>query len=107
MALKWVVALLGEDGRKAKVPRRFKDEPVEVDAYTVFSSSFKQFFDFNLIHGMTGADSLPILREAVERLGTEGIANYWMATPGNVGVACARLAQWAEQHPGKRWDVKE
>lgn len=107
MALKWKIALLDGDGRKVKIPLKHGDGIVEADASIVLSSSFERHFDFNAIHGMTGAESLPVLREAILRLGTEGVQNYWEAIPGNVGVACARLAQWAEQHPSARWDVAD
>jgi hypothetical protein len=104
--LKWKIALLDESGKKVKVPRRHKEEPDNVDAYDVFSSSFKEFFDFGIIHGMTGENSLPTLRGVVRRLGTEGIPNYWVATSGNVGAACKRLAKWAEQYPKAHWNVE-
>lgn len=98
---RWRAVLLDEEGREIKAPAIYGGGP----AGNIFSLSFERHFDFSSIHGMTGADSILILREAVQKLGTEGIPNYWVANPGNVGVACARLAKWAEQHPNARWDV--
>lgn len=73
----------------------------------ILSLGFNAYFDFNSINGLTGAESLAILREAVQRLGTEGIPNYWVEIPGNVGIACNRLIKGAEQHPEARWNIEQ
>lgn len=51
------------------------------------------------IYGMTGAEALPILRQAIETLGTELDTDYWAPTAGNAGAALARLASFAEKFP--------
>lgn len=55
------------------------------------------------LDGLTGRESLPILKEKIDELGYEPDDNYWAPTPGNVGYACLILASWAKQHPDAVW----
>lgn len=62
-------------------------------------------FNFRGLDGRTGAETQAELDDAVARLGTERDMNYWAATPGNAGVACALLASWARLYPDAVWHV--
>lgn len=57
------------------------------------------------LDGMSGADAIPILAEAVEILGTKKYADYWAPTPGNAGYALSILLGWARQHPDAVFSV--
>lgn len=58
-----------------------------------------------MLDGRTGADTAPLLAEAVRDLGTDGHLDYWRATPGNAGRALDLLRRWAEQHPEGVWRI--
>ncbi len=68
--------------------------------------NYGRHFDFNALDGKKAADTIPVLEEAVQRLGTEQDADYWNPTPGNTGHACAILLAWARQHPDAVWRVR-
>lgn len=55
------------------------------------------------IYGMTGASSLPILREAAEKLGNDVDDDYWKATEGNAKCAILGLIAFAEMRPDGVW----
>ncbi len=57
------------------------------------------------LDGKQAKDTVDALKAAVAALGTEGGEDYWAATPGNAGIALARLLSWAEQHPNGYWAV--
>lgn len=57
------------------------------------------------LNGKTGAETLPILKEAVVRFGVERDPDYWNPTEGNVGYMCEILRRWAEKNPEGRWHV--
>ena len=64
----------------------------------------KHFYTKDL-HGKTGAETIPMLQGAVNRLGVARDVDYWNPTPGNVGYNCSILLEWAKQHPEAVWDV--
>ena len=45
------------------------------------------------------ADAIPLLENAVARLGTLRDEDYWQPTDGNAGAALAVLLGWARLHP--------
>ena len=61
--------------------------------------------DFDVLEGLSGAESAPILRKAVQELGTRRSSNYWDSTAGNVGHICSVLLSWAERLPNYRWGM--
>ncbi len=67
--------------------------------------NYAKHFDYRQLNGMKAEDSVPILQEAVDRLGTEQTNDYWAGTPGNAGYACNILLEWAKLHPSAIWDV--
>lgn len=58
------------------------------------------------IYGMTGAESLPILKSAAEQLdlGDKKPHDYWKATPANARAALLGLIAFAEMRPDGIWD---
>jgi hypothetical protein len=69
--------------------------------------NYTQIFDIHQIHGLTGEQSLPILQEGIDRLGTERAESYWDPTPGNVGHMLSILAKWATEHPEGIWEDED
>ena len=56
------------------------------------------------IYGMTGAESIPILKSAIEQLGDDVTNNYWDGTEGNAKHALLKLVALAEMRPDGIWD---
>lgn len=56
------------------------------------------------IYGMRAADSLPLLRAAVEKLSNDTSEDYWEATEGNAKQALMNLITLAEAAPEGIWD---
>ena len=56
------------------------------------------------IYGMTGAQSIKILNEAVLKLGDDECSNYWEPTEGNAKAALLKLIALAEMRPDGIWD---
>lgn len=56
------------------------------------------------IYGRTGADSIPLLQEAADKLGDETDDNYWVATPGNAKAPLLQLIAMAKMRPDGIWD---
>ena len=56
------------------------------------------------IYGMTGAESIPILKTAIEQLGDDVSQNYWEPTEGNAKQALVQLLALAQLRPNGVWD---
>lgn len=56
------------------------------------------------IYGMTGAESIPVLEAAAERLADDATGNYWDATDGNAKRALLQLVALAKLRPDGVWD---
>lgn len=56
------------------------------------------------IYGMTGAESLPVLRSAAEALDDDVDPDYWKPTEGNAKRALLQLAALASLRPDGLWD---
>jgi len=56
------------------------------------------------IYGMTGAQSIIVLSNAVQRLGDDICSNYWEPTEGNAKSALLKLIALAEMRPDGIWD---
>tara|TARA_Y100000034_G_C6804255_1_gene360978 strand:+ start:166 stop:522 length:357 start_codon:yes stop_codon:yes gene_type:complete len=56
------------------------------------------------IYGMTGADSIPILQEAVDKLKDDVDDDYWNPTEGNAKQALLQLIALAKLRPDGVWD---
>lgn len=57
------------------------------------------------IHGMTGAQSIPVLKHAAAQLDGATSQNYWAATEGNAKAALLQLVELAALGPDGVWDV--
>ena len=56
------------------------------------------------IYGMTGAESIPVLKDAIEKLGDDVVDDYWEATEGNAKAALYGLLALAQLRPDGIWD---
>ena len=56
------------------------------------------------IYGMTGAESIPLLKNAVEQLSDEVDPDYWKATEGNAKKSLLGLLSLAQLRPDGMWD---
>jgi len=56
------------------------------------------------IYGMSGAQSIPILRDAVIQLADDVAKNYWTPTEGNAKRALLQLVALAEMRPDGVWN---
>ena len=56
------------------------------------------------IYGMTGADSIPVLQNAIANLGDDTDPDYWKATDGNAKRPLCQLLAMAQMRPDGIWD---
>lgn len=56
------------------------------------------------IYSMTGADSIPVLENAINQLGDEVDEDYWQPTEGNAKRALQQLVALAKMRPDGVWD---
>jgi hypothetical protein len=55
------------------------------------------------IYGMTGAESIPLLKSAAEQLGNDVDDDYWKPTEGNSKRALIQLIALAQLRPDGVW----
>lgn len=55
------------------------------------------------IYGMTGAESIPVLKAAIEKLGDDVVDDYWEPTEGNAKHALTQLLALAQMRPDGIW----
>ena len=56
------------------------------------------------IYGLTGAQSIPILENAIMSLGDDVSSDYWEATEGNAKRPLTQLLVMAQMRPDGVWD---
>ena len=56
------------------------------------------------IYGMTGADSIPVLEDAIAKLKDDATNDYWEDTEGNAKRALIQLLVLAKIRPDGIWD---
>ena len=56
------------------------------------------------IYGMTGAESIPVLKAAMEKLADDVDSDYWESTEGNAKRALAGLLAFAQMRPDGVWE---
>ena len=56
------------------------------------------------IYGMTGAESIPVLKKAIGALRDDVNPDYWKATEGNAKQALYGLLAFAQLRPDGIWD---
>lgn len=57
-----------------------------------------------VIYGLTGAESIPYLKKAIDRLGDDVDEDYWKATEGNAKRALCGLLAFALLRPDGVWE---
>jgi len=70
------------------------------------TSNYAKHFDFRMLDGKFGSQTIVQMENAVKDLGTRIHRDYQNPTPGNVGYVVDILLQWAEVHPDGVWRVK-
>lgn len=56
------------------------------------------------LYGMTGAESIPILKQGIKQLADDTTDNYWDGTEGNAKQALYHLLALAQLRPDGVWD---
>lgn len=56
------------------------------------------------LYGLTGAESIAVLKNAIVQLGDDVSDNYWDATEGNAKRSLLQLLALAEMRPDGVWD---
>jgi len=73
--------------------------------YEVFPLSKEyDYSSIRWLYGRTAEETIPVLEEAVKKLGTRTFTDYWAPTKGNAGAALQRLLSFAYAHPDGVWD---
>ena len=72
-----------------------------------YSDHYYKLFGENgirTIYGLTGAESIPLMKEVTFKLGDDISDDYWEATEGNAKKALLQLIALAEMRPDGIWD---
>lgn len=75
-----------------------------VDPTNVDSFDGKPRQGIRTIYGKTGAESIPILKDAISKLGDDVDTDYWKPTEGNAKQALCGLLALAQMRPDGVWD---
>jgi hypothetical protein len=57
-----------------------------------------------VLYGMTGAESIPLLKKAIGALKDNVVDDYWEPTEGNAKQALCGLLAFAQMRPDGVWD---
>ena len=57
-----------------------------------------------IIYGMTGAESIPVIKAAMDKLSDDVSDDYWKSTDGNAKKSLAGLLAFAQMRPDGIWD---
>jgi hypothetical protein len=74
-----------------------------------YSKHFVRIFGNKGIHtinGMTGVDSIPVLSNAINKLGDDVSDDYWAATEGNAKNSLVQLLTLVKMRPDGIWRVE-
>lgn len=55
------------------------------------------------LYGKSGAETIPLLKAAIDQLGDDGDQDYWKATEGNAKAALFQLLALAQMRPDGIW----
>ena len=71
-----------------------------------YSKHFYRIIDGGIrsLYGKTGAESIPILKSAIEKLKDDVDPDYWKPTEGNARRALHGLLSFAQMRPDGVWD---
>lgn len=68
-----------------------------------FVAAFEDERGIRCIYGMTGAESIPVLKAAAGKLGSDVDEDYWKPTEGNAKAAIMQLLALARMRPDGVW----
>lgn len=71
-----------------------------------YSDFYYKFFGdkgIRTIYGMTGATSIPVIQQVVDKLGADVTDNYWEPSEGNAKAALLQLIALAQLRPDGIW----
>ena len=71
-----------------------------------YGNHFRRIFGeegIRTIYGMTGAESIPIIKNAISQLSDDISPNYWEPTDGNVKKVLLSLLSFAQMRPDGIW----
>ena len=71
--------------------------------FRIFPASSNGEAGLRIIYGLTGAQSLPVLKAAIALLGDDTDPDYWAATEGNAKRALIQLQALASMRPDGVW----
>jgi hypothetical protein len=111
----WGVELV-RDGEVVAVPRHCEGSNVALgglaEASMTVTYNYGGYFEcvfgsggLRRLDGRRAGDTVELLRDAVDRLGTARDDNYWKSTQGNAGWILSVMLRWAQQHPDATWRV--
>ena len=72
-----------------------------------FGVHYRKHFGENgirTLYGMTGAESIPLLKDVITKLGDDVDPDYWKATEGNAKQALCGLLAFAQMRPDGVWN---
>ena len=72
-----------------------------------YSTIFYKLFPekgIRILYGMTGADSISLLTEAISKLSDDISEDYWKCTEGNVKKVLYQLVSFAKLRPDGVWN---
>ena len=74
--------------------------------YNYSNHYYRVFGEYGIrtIYGMTGADSIPLLNNAINQLGNNISEDYWESTEGNAKRSLYSLLAFAQLRPDGIWD---
>jgi hypothetical protein len=75
------------------------EDPTNVDSY-----DGKPRKGIRTLYGKTGAESIPVLKDAISKLGDDVDEDYWKPTEGNTKRALCGLLALAQMRPDGVWD---
>jgi len=79
-------------------------EPVPSDHRYARARKDGMLHGIRSIYGMTGAESVPVLKRAISMLGDETSDDYWEPTEGNVKQSLTHCLALAQLRPDGIWD---
>lgn len=59
----------------------------------------------NILNGKTAAETIPMLKNAIQNLGDDVNPDYWAATEGNAKRALCSLLAFAQMRPDGVWQI--
>lgn len=118
--MSWDVRLVDEDGDTVAVESHTEGAVYAVggstQATTTITWNYSYFYyneidteeGFRWLDGKTAAETVDVLADAIETLGTDphdDCESYWCPSIGRAGAALEPLLEWAKSNPDATWEV--